>query len=442
MKKYFLITAILILIGSGTAFEADFNQLKKDASLESPAVFQIEVQNNNSQPQKYRVNHEFSKTGWLYYNSYKTIPEGETDIFNVTITPGEEALQNSYTLKLFLTEESTGKTKSFSSIIDVERENVLNVKDIQYGKDEVRPGESVSVSVTVQNLDSKIVDGYKVSSRFGNSSKQIQGDPMAPRALKTYDFEYSIPKESRPGEKTLETWINYDQNFQNFSKTFAVKEIRNVTRTSSRVDRGLYVSGSTRISNYGNSKANVSETESFASYAEPLISVSHEPVSTTSNESMTTYTWETVLGPGESIEYSYSIQYWIPLVLSSALILGFLGLRKVTGNVKIKKELDRDGEEIKVSIEIINNSTNSKEVIKVEDFVPNVVELDKDFDMTKPKMKEKSDGTMLYWSLEDFNAGEKRVITYKVSEKYEVENGVDLPPAKIVQDDKIVSKSD
>jgi hypothetical protein len=47
----------------------------------------------------------------------------------------------------------------------------------------------------------------------------------------------------------------------------------------------------------------------------------------------------------------------------------------------------------------------------------------------------------LSWSLEDLKPGETRIITYEVTDKVEVEDGLDLPSAKIVEDGKTVSKS-
>jgi len=442
MKKYFLLAIIILLAGSTVGMETEFTQIDRDASIDSPAVFQVDIYNNGSDTQRYRLNHEFSKSGWLYYDSYKTVSPGETENFKITVTPSKDALQNSYNLNLFLTEETTGLSESFSSIVNVKKENVLNVKGIEYGDTEVEPGEKVKASITVQNLNSRIVDGYLVGSRFGGDSRQIEGEPMAPKALKSYEFEYQVPKNSSPGDKTLETWVKHNQNFQNSSKIFSITEVKNITRRSSEIDRGLYVSGSIRFVNNGNSNTTVTGEKSFPNYAEPLLSLSHEPSSISTNDSATTYTWEASLSPGESVEFSYGINYWAPLVLAIIIILGLVVLRKITGNIKISKTVDRDEDEIKVSLEILNSSSTSKDVICVEDFVPNVVKLHEDFEMAKPEIKEKSDGLVLSWSLEDFNAGEKRVITYRVKEKLNVEDGVDLPPAKIVEGDKVVSKSD
>lgn len=441
MKKYLLYISVILLMGSALSMQTEFREIDRDASIDAPAIFQVEVHNNGSEQHRYRLNHDFPKSGWLSYDSYKSIQPRESEVFNITVSPSEEALQNSYNLEIFLEDQKTGVSKSFSSVVNVRRENLLNVKGVDYSSDEVEPGQKVETSITVQNLNSKILDDYSVGSSFEGLSKTLKGEPMAPKALKTYDFEFKVDKNSSPGDRTLETWLNYNQNFQNFTRDIRIKEFRNISRETSEMDRGLYISGRILIVNNGNSNVNVSAEKSLPSYTEPLVSLSHEPFSSVSNQSSTKYIWQTQLSPGEEIEYSYSIDYVTPLVIAVFMIAGLIGLRKFTGNVKVRKTVDRDGGEMMVSIKIINNSTTSKDVIDVEDFVPNVVELHEDFEMTKPEIKEKSDGKVLSWSLEDFNPREKRVITYRVKEKLEVEDGVELPPAKIVEGDKVVSES-
>ncbi len=441
MRKSLLLLLAVAFAGTATAFTASMDAVKTSASPESPALFQIEVQNNNSEAQRYRLSHDFSKSGWIYYDSYKTIRPGNTSVFNVSVAPGEEAIQNSYSIRLYLTERSTGDTRTFSDIVNVQRQNLINVKDITYSKTQVKPGETVDVSITVQNLASRILGGYKINSSLENDTRTVEGDPFAPGALKTYSFSYEIPEKAAPGNRTLRTWINHPESSQNFSNVIKVEEVRNITRETSEVNRGLYISGSIDIENHGNSEVSISEDMTFPTHVKPILSFSTPPTANTENGSSTTYMWNTTIQPGEKVSYSYSINYWMPLVLAASIMSALLLLRKLTGNVKVSKSTEEEGDKIKVSIEIENHSSNAKDVIEIKDFVPNVVNLDENFEMTKPDIKRTTDGAQLHWALEDFKPGEKRVITYKVDQKVEVEGGVDLPSAEIVEDGKTVSKS-
>ena len=441
MRKYLLLLSVIVLTGAVTAFTASMGSVKTSSSPESPALLQIEVENNNSQVQRYKLSHEFSKSGWVYYDSYKTIQPSETAVFNISIAPDEEAIQNRYNIQLHLTEQSTDKTKTFSDIISVQRQNIINVKDLKYSKNQYKPGESVEYSITVQNLASRILSEYKINSSLDNDTRTIEGEPFAPGALKTYSFSYNIPKKAAPGNRTLKTSIEHSKNLQNFQKIIKVEEIRNITKETSETNRGLFISGTVDIENNGNSKVNIEEDMKFPTHVKPILSFNTPPSSITENGSRATYFWNTTIKPGEKVSYSYSINYWMPLVLAASIMSALILLRKLTGNIKINKSTENDGNKIKVSLTIENHSSNAKDVIEIKDFVPNVVNLDEDFEMTKPEIKRTTDGTELYWALEDFKPGEKRVITYKVDQKVEVEGGVKLPHAEIVEDGKTVSKS-
>lgn len=444
MKKLVLALVFLSMLASATAFTASMTPVKTSASPGSPAVYQIEVENNGTQIQRYVLNHEFSKTGWLYYESSKQVQPGQKATFNVTVTPGESAIQQSYNLKVSVIESSSGDTKSFSDIVKVQREDLINVKEINYSRTSVNPGETVKTSITLQNLASRIISDYRISSSMEGTVRETPGIPFAPGALKTYTFGYSFPKDSSPGNRTLKVWVQYRENYQNFSQNIHVNEVRNITRSEDEVNRGLYVSGSTSISNNGNSQVNISEEKVFPTYIDPILSFNSPPSETVENGTETTYTWRKTLEPGEEVTIEYEINYWVPLALAALILLGIMLLRNLTGNVVIakkKRELDASGR-YKISIEIENRSSNAKDVIKVEDFVPNVLDLDEDFEMTEPDLRRTTDGIKLNWSLEDFKPGEKRVITYDVEQKVEVEEGINLPPAKIVENGKTVSKSD
>lgn len=442
MRKALLLISLLAIAGTTLAYTASMDSIKTSAAPDSPARFQIEVQNNGSEPQRYKLGHKFSKSGWVYYESYKNIQPSNSTKFNITVTPGKEAIQNSYNINFYVTEQSSGVVKGFSDVLEVERQNLINVKDVQYSKTEFNPGESVEISITLQNLASEILSDYRIKSSLEGAVRETVGDPFAPGALKTYSFNYVIPEDAAPGNRTVGTSLSFRDNFQNFSNEIRIKEIRNITRTTSEINKGLYIRGEVRIKNNGNDKRELVENMTFPTYIDPILSFNHRPSEVSDDDSKRTYIWKTEVGPGDQFKLTYEVNYWMPLLLAISIVLGLFLLRKLTGNVRITKEVEEiDGNKRKVSLEIKNHSSNSKEIIEVEDFIPNVMSLDEDFKMTEPDIKKTTDGIKLKWGLEDFKPGESRVITYKTKEKVKVEGGVDLPPAKIVEDGKKVSSS-
>lgn len=442
MRKWLLALSILAILGTVTGFEATMQPVERQATPENPALFQVTVTNTGDQAERYSVSDQFSKTGWVYYRKPKTLQPGETAVFNITINPGNDAIQQSHSFKIYVTGSVSGNTTTFTDYMSVKREHRINVKDFTVNGESFRPGETVETSITVQNLVAEILSDYRFTSTFNGEQKNQEGEPFAPGALKTYNFNHEIPLDSPPGNETLNLSMSHEGSVQSRTVNISIQEVRNVTRKSSEKDRVLYTSGNLVIGNYGNSPVNLTENMSFKSYLDPILILDPDPDTVKDSDSRKTYVWNIELQPGETQEIGYRVNYWMPLGLAAAILLGILVLRNLTGNVKLTKKVEeKENGELKVSIEIVNRSNQPKNSINIKDFVPNVADLDEDFDMAKPDLKKTTDGVEMEWSLEDFKPGEKRVIHYRVTPKVEIEDGIELPSAELVEDGRTVSKS-
>ena len=442
MRKWLLALAILAIIGTTSAFEASMQPVQREATPEDPAIFQVNVTNTGTEEARFSLSQQFTKSGWIYVGNSKMIQPGDTENFNITVRPGENAVQQSYRFTIHVTKQATENITTLRDYMTVRREHTINIKDFSVNKQSFRPGETVQSSLTVQNLASQIISNYTVRSNFDKDSKVREGEPFAPSALKDYTFEHQVPEDLRPGNRTLNMTLQYGDSVQIRTAELTVEEVRNVTRSSSETDRILYRSGELSIGNYGNSQVNLTEKMMFPSYLDPILGFEPVPDKINDTGSVKEYTWSLSMEPGDSVSLDYRVDYWIPLALALAILLGILVLRNLTGSVRLVKNVERgDGDEIKVSIEIINNSNQNRGEIKIRDFVPNVAELDEDFKMTRPDLKKTTEGVEMEWNLEDFKPGEKRVITYRVTPKVEIEGGIELPSAELIEDEKTVSKS-
>jgi len=442
MQKWLLALSILAILGTVTGFEATMQPVEREATPEDPALFQVTVTNTGDQAERYSISEQFTKSGWIYYDRPKTIQPGETATFNITINPGQDAIQQSHSFKIYVTGSVSGSTTTFTDYMSVKRKHRLNVKDFTVNGESFRPGETVETSITVQNLVPEIVSDYRFTSTFNGEQKNQEGEPFAPGALKTYSFSHEIPVSSSPGNETLNLSLTHEGGVQSRTANINIQEIQNITRQSSETDRIFYRSGNLVIGNYGNSPVNMTENMSFNSYLDPILMFEPAPDTIVDSDSRNTYIWDLELEPGETQELGYRVNYWMPLGLAAAILLGIVVLRNLTGNVKLTKKVEeKENGELKVSIEIVNRSNQPKNTIDIKDFVPNVADLDEDFDIAKPDLKKTTDGVEMEWSLEDFKPGEKRVIHYRVEPKVEIEEGIELPSAELVEDGKTVSRS-
>jgi hypothetical protein len=180
----------------------------------------------------------------------------------------------------------------------------------------------------------------------------------------------------------------------------------------------------------------------FPVYLDSILSFEPEPEARESGESQITYSWSFMLQPGEEKEITYSINYWMPLTIAAAILIGILLLRRLSGSVKMIKKVEEVGDEkLKISIELFNNSEKIQDGLTIRDFVPNVAKLDEDFQMTKPDTKRTTDGIELEWSVDDFKPGEERVIQYEIEPKVEIEGGMELESAKLIKDGETIGES-
>lgn len=442
MRKWLLALAFLTFIGMVTGFQVSMEPLNRQATPEDPAVFQVTIENTGDSDRRFTLDYSFRNVGWIYFDTSRLVPAGETERINVTIDPDEDAIQQSYSFTIHVTDAVSGNSTSLSDYMSVERQYELNVKDFTVDGSSYRPGEDVTGTMTVQNLAPRIIDNYGLSSSFLGENKTQEGIAIAPGALKTYSFTHSIPEEAYPGTRNFSITLDYESRTQSRYKNITVEEIRNISRTEDREDRVLYETGYVRLENSGNSNVTITENMTFPTYLSSIISFDPQPDDTQETGSSITYIWNFDLRPGETGAAEYRIDYWMPLVIAALILLGVVALRKLSGSVEITKKVEEvEGDKLKVSIELVNNSEKIMDGLKVKDFVPNVAQLDEDFQMTKPDTKRTTDGVELEWNIDDFKPGEERVIQYEVEPKVEVEGGIDLKSAELRKEGEILRRS-
>lgn len=442
MKKILLPLAIVLLAFSATAFETSIEPIEREASPGEQAVFQVDVFNNASEDRRFTLDYSFRNAGWIYFDSSRVIPAGETESFEITFRPSEDALQQSYSFTIFVTDFQTGETQRVSDYLRVTRDYSLNVQQVTLDEGEFMPGETVEASVTVQNILSRIVDDYSISSEFRSESVNANTEPLAPGAVKTYDFSYYIEEDAAPSTENLSLTVSHEDVDQVYTETVDIQEVRDVRRSQASEDKVLIVTGSRTVENRGNSPVSLTENVTFPSYLDPVLELSPDTTQVVEENGENMYIWEFELQPGEENEFTYQINYWIPLMLAAVIILGLAVLGRISGNIKVSKKTEKTGEGVKVSIEIKNGTEKYRPQLTVRDYVPNVAELDEEFEIAEPEVRKTTDGTKMEWTLEDFKPGERRVIQYNITPKVEVEEGIDLPSTEIIVEGEKVAESD
>jgi len=177
------------------------------------------------------------------------------------------------------------------------------------------------------------------------------------------------------------------------------------------------------------------------SYLVPITKFNKNPDSMKESGTQQVYRWNVNLKPGEQFMVQRTTNYWMPAAALLGIIAALVILKKLGDTVKIQKKAEKHSEGLKISIEIENISDTTFTDAEVEDFVPDIAEVEKNFEMAAPTVRRTNEGTKLVWDLEDLKPGDQRVLQYVIRPKVEVEGGAELQEAVLKENGKEIKKS-
>lgn len=160
------------------------------------------------------------------------------------------------------------------------------------------------------------------------------------------------------------------------------------------------------------------------------------------------YIWEFEILPNQQYIISYSYNYSIIAVLILALLfLAFMLFLVTRKDLKLSKILMtkiseiEEGKEIKICLEILNKTSEEISNITLEDFVPPIFKLKKEFSVIKPKriVKEKEE-RKLVWEIPRIEPKETRIFTYNIVPKVGVKGKYSFPLARVKYKRRELSK--
>lgn len=137
------------------------------------------------------------------------------------------------------------------------------------------------------------------------------------------------------------------------------------------------------------------------------------------------YLWEFVLLPNQKYTIIYSYNYSVILILSLTVIFfAFLFYFSNKKEIKVKKFFTnkvhgiKEEKEIRICLEVINKTREDLDKIILEDFVPPIFKLEKEFHGVKPdKIMKIGSEEKLVWEIPKLGPRETRIFTYKIIPK-------------------------
>lgn len=436
---------LVIFAGSASAFPADLEVVDRTASVQDPAVFNITVENDYTSQDRFRISSIRSPpvtSNWFDYEYSKTIDSGEKDVFRIEVTPEENSIQQNYAFTVNLRSFRNDEALKLDSFVTVVNRYDLKITSFEVSESQVKPGETVQISATVQNTESESLDNFTVEAEGFNSTVEKSGAVLGAGDSIRYNFELDVPERRSPGEERVKLSIyNNGESSQSSSQTVNVEEIMDLVETNKEDDKLLSKTETVKLENRGNVEAERTVERSLPVYLDPLTDFHPLPDETETEGAQQNYKWNTALQPGDSERISYTVSYTPALGFVALLFLGVLGFKKLQTDLKVSKTASYTDGKSKIRIEIQNNASTALTDLEVKDFVPDIAEVSKQFEMAKPVVAKTSSGTRLEWDIDALQPGEQRVFEYQIKPLVEVEGGVNLDSAEIIRDGKKIKET-
>lgn len=439
---------LILLVSLTAGFPASLTTVERTASPDSPAKFQIDIQNNHSERESFRLSPRAGNLNWFFNDGPITLNSSENGTINLTVAPSSDAFQHNWEFDLRVWMAGTNNYQRLSSYYRVERRAELDIISTSVQKDSVGPGEQNRINITVRNLGSEALDDYSFRLHYNNTTEDRSGDTLLHGTeqrmpdQKTYDFTLPVEEKASPGERAAELTVLHAGEIQeNYSFVFNVEEVENVVRGQNSTETVLGFSKSMYADNRGNTQEEVVFEETVPVYVTPFMAYSLEPDRTETRKGSVTYYWYNTLSPGESTAVEYSLNYWMPALIVLLIAAGLIMLKRLGGTVTLQKTASVQDGAVKVRIRVRSKSDSILDEVQVFDFIPDIASLHQNFDMARPKIRRKNEGTELEWFIEDLKPGEERILEYRIEPKVEVEGGVTLESAEARKDGETVARS-
>lgn len=446
MKKKIVLSLIVLgLVSTAAAFPVNMEVVDRTAAPSDPAVFNFTVQNNYNHMDRFRISSILSPPAasrWFDYEYSKEIEAGENETFRVTVTPNENAIQQNYAFEInfrSLNEEELVKKESY---VSVNNRFDLSITSFQLSTTEVDPGQTLNISTTVKNTASSTLDDFRVKLSGFDQNRTETGTVLGSSDSIRYNFQMQIPEDEMPGNRTIKFAVyNEDSKQQHISQQVKVNEIRDLRKDTETTSKILTESQTVRMENLGNVEVTTKVNRTFPVYIDPLVSFTEEPDRIKGERTEQHYSWDVDLQPGETARIGYTINYVPALGFVLLLFVGIIGLKKLQTDVSFTKSSKLKDGEIKITLQIENNSGTTHRNMTVKDFIPDIAEVSQDFEFAKPVKTKTSSGTRLSWEIDQLQPGEQRLFSYTIKPLVEVEGGAVLPAAEISKEDAKLKES-
>ena len=452
MCKFFVpITMLLLLlnIAYAASFDVKVTPVKDKIVVDEVAEFDINVQNNLDTDEEYII----KKAGYPFWDMYTKplqnpitlkVPAQSASSIKLFVDPLYITSVDTYTLDMGVVLQSTGQEqkvpitvgiKSTEPLIGGYIPTVLTSTSISPEKIDPRGDFTIRIVLNNQNVLDYPNLTIKIESNMFKDELYV---PLGPKEDRTIEVTKKLDDLSVPQKDRLVIAIFKDERLivspivkefevieytvqEDISKERSFLKIRKgIKVTSNNPDyKGIVKIGTTPIQN---------------------LFMTTSPRAETIKESGRQYlAWQVGVGPDRTVTVYTSENYRpvvvIVILVIAAIVLYFLFrspivVRKSIGNVGMS---EGGISEAKVVVRVKNRSNNQITNIEIIDNLPHIAHVEKELSIGSMQphavLKHPKKGIMIKWAIETLEAGDERVLSYRMKSRLPILGELSLPAA-------------
>jgi len=446
-----LCISIVIAQENETEEAPDYNVLveivKDSIYMDESAEFTFTIKNNLDEAEKFTLN--TPEVEWSTNLPLEIDAEPLTETSStVLITPLPKYITAGlYGVKVTVERENTGEVTEELLSIGVRGAEGGYTPTIKVTVDmatKVDPREPVTARVDLENLNTLDFPELilKVSGDLPEFERE-QKITLEGLEKKVVEMTFNLDPATQP--KGYRVFFELIQADQVIEKTDANKiEVIAFTPEFKReIEKsGILFKTINKITFSSDSNVRHTQTVTFPTNWFSRIFTSTTPDAYTLKDNGNTYlAWDLELGPDETqvvyVKTNYRIILYIVIIAIVILILYLKYKSPITIRKSISNVATKEGgiSEMKVMLDISNKSQKEFRDINIVDIVPNIAEIEKDFEegTIKPDkiLKHRKKGSIMRWKLAEIAPGEERLISYHIKSKLSIIGSFKLPRAKM-----------
>lgn len=440
MRKKTVVALLILMAGTVSAQSVSIDPIDREATSEQPAVFDLKVQNNGFETERYRISSIRSPEGTFSYNRSITVEPGETESFELKVRSGEYTVTGNYRFNVNVRTINGAHVGTVDDYFKVVSDSDILINSLVLQNDMVRPGDNLELSLETVNV-APSERNYQVKVSVMDQEFTSDGQ-LSSGGTEAHEFSIPISPGTEPGEKTIKLQVLQEETVErDITRTVSIQEFQDFSVETQTEDRVFEYTTKITLVNTGNVGLQSNINQSLPRYIEPLATFSHSYDRIEEQGASNIYFWDVDLSPGQQDSVEYTVRYWPPLIVLALIIIGVKGLKTLQTPVKFTKTVREDEDGLKVHVKLENHTNRLLEGMEVKDFVPDVASVGEEFPMAKPVIRKTSDGTRLNWDIESMEPGEERIFEYRIKPLIEVEGGAVLPEAEITKNGEHIAET-